>query len=79
MYEVFILKRVWKKLHTLPSKQQALIAQGIHFLGLNPDDVRLDIKRLAGRSGYRIRVGDWRILYERDDCLKIISIEKIGA
>jgi len=49
------------------------------LLGKNPDNSQLDITKLKGASGYRIRVGQWRVIYDRDDVIKIISIEKIGA
>lgn len=30
-----------------------------------------------GQPYYRLRVGDWRIIYDRDDDVKIIAMEKI--
>jgi mRNA interferase RelE/StbE len=47
------------------------------MLGDNPDDPALDVKRLTGEPYYRLRVGDWRVIYDRQVQLKIISIEKI--
>lgn len=47
------------------------------LLGKNPDDVSLDIKKLKGESYFRLRVGSWRIIFDRDDQVKIVSIEKI--
>ena len=37
----------------------------------------LDVKRLAGRDGYRLRVGSWRILYEIDEVVRVIAVEDI--
>lgn len=34
-----------------------------------------DVKRLKGRDGYRLRVGDFRVLFDRDG--NIIYISKI--
>ena len=48
-------------------------------LGENPDDVSLDVKPLQGKLFFRLRVGDWRIIYDRDDDIKIIAIEKIKS
>lgn len=79
MHEVTMRKKAQKKLASLTEKQWIPIAEAIKFLGLNPDDKRLDIKKLVARSEYRIRVGSWRVIYERNDHLRIISIEKIGA
>lgn len=47
------------------------------MLGDNPDDPRLDIKPLSGREGYRLRVGGWRVLFTREDVVRVIAIEQI--
>ena len=53
------------------------MAEKINQLGYNPDDSGLDTKRLTGTPLYRMRVGDWRIIYDRQDAVKVIAIEKI--
>ena len=47
------------------------------MLGQDPDNVSLDIKKLQGEPYFRLRVGQWRIIFDRDNEVKIISIEKI--
>lgn len=47
------------------------------LLGKNPDNASLDIKKLQGEPYFRLRVGQWRIIFDRDNEVKIISIEKI--
>lgn len=79
IYKVSLSKQAQKKLASLSDKQKILISGALRFLGVDPDDQCLDIVKLAGRNGYRMRVGKWRIIYYRDDYLKIVSIEKIGA
>jgi mRNA interferase RelE/StbE len=45
---------------------------------LNPNDEKLDVKKLEGMEGlFRLRVGGWRVIFDRQDELKIIAIEKI--
>lgn len=53
------------------------IAEKIQQLGLDPDHPDLDTRKLEGEPGWRLRVGAWRIIYERQDDVKIIAIEKI--
>ncbi len=36
-------------------------------------------KKLVGGPYFRLRVGDWRILFLREEILKIIFIEKLKA
>ena len=39
----------------------------ITHLAEEPDDRTLAVKPLQGRDGYRLRVGQWRALFHRDD------------
>ena len=55
------------------------IAEKIEWLGIDPDSPKLDVKKLTGSSYYRLRIGDWRVIYDRDDQIKIISIETIDS
>jgi mRNA interferase RelE/StbE len=37
------------------------------------------VKALTGRPGYRLRVGDWRVIYDLNDQLTILAVERIAA
>ena len=76
-YEIIIKKQAKKTLLSLPNNQKQRIAEKIQWLGENPDDKKLDVKKLVGSPYYRLRVGDWRIIYDRDDRIQIISIEAV--
>jgi mRNA interferase RelE/StbE len=57
-----------------PTRQRILraiarLAQGAELTG--------DIKRLQGSHEYRLRVGDWRVRFERDDQRLIITIVRV--
>ncbi len=53
------------------------IAEKLAQLGRNPDDVTLDIKKLEGEPHFRLRVGNLRIIFEPQDVVRIIAVEKI--
>ncbi len=76
-YTVTIKRQAQKKLQSLPRNERIRLAEKINQLGQNPDDSGLDTKRLAGTPLYRLRVGDWRIIYDRQDAVKVITIEKV--
>ena len=76
-YTLLIKKQAKKILQSLRWLDRNRITEKIVLLGKNPDDPRLDIKPLQGEPSYRLRVGDWRIIFDRDDEIKIISIEKV--
>jgi len=77
MYTIEIRKQAKRKLLSLRPTDRLRITEAIVRLGRNPNDIRLNIKRLVGQSYWRLRVGNWRIVYDKDDILRIISIERI--
>ena len=76
-YTVMIRRQAQKKLQSLSRPDRVRIAEKIYQLGLNPDDPALDVKRLQGEPYYRLRVGDWRVIFDRQDAVRIIAIERI--
>lgn len=38
-----------------------------------------NVKPLKGRPGYRLRVGDWRVLYELDHANRRLVVLDIGS
>ena len=78
-YRVEIEKKAKRELDRLPINTQERIAEGIGLLGTNPDNPALDIKKLKNDTDadYRLRVGSYRIKYNRENTIKIISIMRI--
>ena len=76
-YNLLIRSQAKKKLQSLPKMDRFRIAEKLEQLGRNPDDSSLDIKKLEGEPYFRLRVGNWRVIYERHDVVRIITIEKI--
>lgn len=76
-YIVKIKRQARRKLKALDKKDRLRITDAITSLGVNPDDMTLDTKQLKGSRLWRLRVGGWRVIYDRQDTMKIIRIEKI--
>jgi mRNA interferase RelE/StbE len=76
-YALVIRRQARKKLQGLARDERIRLAEKINLLGQDPDDSGLDTKRLAGTPLYRLRVGNWRVIYDRRDAVKVIAIEKI--
>lgn len=68
-----------KTIQKLPRNIALLIREKIDLLAKDPYNPNLASKKLHRRAGYRIRVGDWRILYELKNEELIIIIIKIGS
>ena len=76
-YTVFIRQQARKKLQSLPRPERFRLAEKINQLGMNPDSQELDIKKLEGEPYYRLRVGNWRVIFDRQDAVRVIAIERI--
>ncbi len=79
-YSVLILRRAEKQLKKLPATVQERIAESIGLLAHNPDNPALDVKALTNdpEAGFRLRVGNYRVKYCRDDSIRILEIVKVG-
>jgi mRNA interferase RelE/StbE len=80
-YAITIHKQAQKKLLSLATPDRHRIAEAIAQLGDDPDDARLSVKKMQGYAAdtWRLRVGGWRVIYARDDAVRVIAIERIGA
>ena len=76
-YNLLIRSQAKKKLQSLPRTDRFRIAEKLEQLGRYPDDSSLDIKKLEGEPYFRLRVGNWRVIFERQDAVRIVAIEKI--
>ena len=72
-YQVILSKSVRKELDRLPDDVASRILARLAGLETNPRPA--DVKKLKGRDAWRIRVGDYRVIYEiQDRALQIIVI-----
>ena len=79
MHELKYRRQARNYLARLPFKIKSKIVNKLHELKTNPDDSNLDVDKLRGESGYRLRVGQYRIIYTRHDDELIIEVVKIRA
>ena len=75
-YEVRLKKSAEKELSDLPAKVHDRVVR--QLLDLKNEPRPPGIKKLRGREGYRLRVGDYRILYVVDDALKIVDVYSVA-
>ena len=76
MYEIYIERTAEKDIKNLQKEKQDDVIAQIKALSMTPRP--LGCKKLAGsRNDWRIRTGDYRILYEIDDMVKIVRVMKV--
>lgn len=44
---------------------------------LAADDRSLDVRKLTGSEHYRLRVGDWRVIFDYDNATQTVLIRHI--
>ena len=75
-YELLILRRTQKELAGIPKADYEHVRDAVIALAENPRPT--NCKKLVGREGWRIRSGNYRIIYEIDDALKKVTVLHIG-
>jgi mRNA interferase RelE/StbE len=65
-----------KFLASLIVKERLKIIAKIDDFALNPDAYKNNIKKLQGSSSYRLRIGDYRVIFDKNG--NILYIMKIG-
>ena len=74
-YNIEIKRAAEKHIRQLPTDVFRLINPRIRAL---VDDPRPHgVKKLAGGLGWRIRVGDYRVIYEIDDDRRVVTIAAV--
>lgn len=75
-YKISILRKAQKQLAKIPASDYKKVKQVI--LNLANDPRPPGSKKLKGRPGWRIRQGDYRVIYEIQDHLLIITVLDVG-
>ena len=76
IYALRILPRAEKELSALDSKVYESVKKKIHSLRDEPRPP--GCRKLADIPGWRIRAGDYRVVYEIDDAAKTVTVLRVG-
>jgi mRNA interferase RelE/StbE len=75
-YNIEIRKSAAKEIENLPKKDIKAVLKKIASLAENPR--QNGAQKLSGQEKYRIRCGNYRILYSIQDNMLIVYIVKVG-
>jgi mRNA interferase RelE/StbE len=76
MYRVFLERAAEKQLKQLSAKLHDRVVAAIQALGKNPRPT--GCRKLTGtEDDWRIRVGDYRVVYEIDDARREIRVNRV--
>ena len=74
-YDLEITRNAQKSLAKIPEPFQSKIIDKIYSLAENP---YFGAKKLTGRDAYRIRVGNYRVIYEIKSDKLVVLVVNIG-
>ena len=75
-YRLLILPRAKRELADLPTEQFRAAEMKMRALQENPRPP--GCKKLRDRQGWRVRFGDYRVIYKIDDTQEIVTILGVG-
>jgi len=76
-YTVEVKPPARKEIETLPDNVLARVVRKLESLGATPRPA--GCKKLKGyKDHWRVRVGDWRVVYIIDDAEKLISVTRVA-
>ena len=76
MYNIEILSSAHKALKRINREDRIAIAKAIDGLSQNPRPY--GYKKLKGSKLYRIRIGDYRVIYQINNAKLVVLIVRIG-
>jgi len=75
-YRIEVETRARREFQGLPGQIREIITEAIDDLETDPRPP--GAKRLVAKSGYRLRKGDYRILYTVDDKTRLVRVYRVG-
>ena len=79
MKQISYTKSAIRVLRRMPANTSELIRSKIEAYAGDPASQANNIKPLNGRDGIRLRVGDWRVVYDVDSGRLVVRVLRIGA
>ena len=78
MHKVTFSKQADKTLRRMPRNTAQNVVKKIKELAVNPKRMR-NVKKLTDHPGYRLRIGDWRVVYILNENEILIHVVKIKS
>jgi mRNA interferase RelE/StbE len=74
--QITFTKQATRTLRNIPRNVAARIVAKIEQYAENPESLANVVIKLQGRDGYRLRVGDWRVIFDEDGT--VLAVLAIG-
>ena len=77
-YAIEFVNSARKDFEKLPARIRERIVEALTVLSLNPYSELLKVKKLKGAELFRIRLGDYRVVYEVRKKQLVVVVIKVG-
>ena len=78
MHLIEYTREARQTLKAMPRNVSRVLESKIEALAADPAGAQ-NVKKLVGRPGYRLRVGDWRVIYSLDSGKLVVLVLHIGT
>jgi mRNA interferase RelE/StbE len=78
MFSIEYSKAARKALKAMPRNTARLVMEKIEALAADPMTPNNNVKKLTNHPGYRLRVGDWRVVYTIHEQALLIAVVRIA-
>ena len=76
MKQITYSKAAIRTLRRIPTNESKRVRSKIEQYSIDPASQAQNVTKLQGRDGFRLRVGDWRVIFAEDGT--IIDVIAIG-
>jgi mRNA interferase RelE/StbE len=78
MFSIEYSKPARKALKSMPRNTARLVLEKIEALAADPFAPNNNVRKLTNHPGYRLRVGDWRVVYLVEEEMLLIVVVRIA-
>jgi len=79
VYRILFTKQPQRALLKLPKDKSVAVMRGLEQIAKDPYARHVNVTKLQNRPGYRLRVGDWRVIYDLRNEELVILVLKIAS
>jgi mRNA interferase RelE/StbE len=78
VYKIVFTKQAIRSMQKMPRNLQDLVREKLDQIARDPFAALPNVTKLQNREGYRLRVGDWRLIYDLQKEKLVILVFKVA-
>jgi len=78
VFQILFTKQAVRSIQKMPQDVRDLIRKKLEQIAIDPFGSHPNVTKLQNREGYRLRVGDWRLIYDLQNEKLVIMVLKVA-